>query len=151
MVTVSQLSRETADPQEVPVSPQIGPTPCDYPSLHSSQACYGEQSKVPSQEEGEEGEEGRGEVHPKTKRVLFASDLWDEEGEERGDYPSTHHPPLLPCIEGEGPVTLLPFSQRSIPSEAHGIPSEAHSSDACLDQTLEQEDILGAHAALVVS
>lgn len=106
-----------ADSQEVPSSPQIGPTPCDYPSLHSTQFL------------SDENEPCR--PPPKAKRVLFDVD-GSEEG-ERG-FP-TAIGSLVPW-EGREPYAAVPFADRN------DVISEAHSSTASLDQALEHHNSL---------
>jgi hypothetical protein len=102
------LSRDPEDSQEVPQSPHIGHTPYDYyPSLHSNQSSLPGGGRVCDQ--------------PRTKRVLFASDLstnrdeLEKEVEERsevnlhtaslwsGDKGESITVPLY--VEGEGDIT----------------------------------------------
>lgn len=123
--------------QEVPHSPQIDPTPCVYPSLHSSQFLSYEDEPD--------------DIHPVAKRVLFASDLSRHgDGPRQEEIASANHPPLLSCDEGEErePFAVLPLSGND--SEG-SVTSEAHHSrfNACLDQALEHEDILEAQALVV--
>lgn len=115
----------------MPCSPLIGPTPCLYPSLHSSESLSYEDEP---------------EVHPVAKRVLFAPDLsrhGDEPEEEEERSPSANHSLMFEGEEREPFPLSEEASEGSVTSEAH-FPSNTR-----LDQALEHEDILEAQSVVV--
>ena len=126
------LSCSQLNVQEVPLSPQVDPTPCDYPSLHSTQFPDDKQSLPILDDQADDDKTDDNQSLPMAKRVFFAQDL---------------------CCYDDKPLVVR-LGAHSVFTERGGGDVGPSTSDTLLDQALEDEEIVWSEleaAAQVVS